>query len=122
MLIAKNPAKNKKVINISADDSKSQLYFLVYSHKWHFLKFRNSRKNSLKNETGLSSVSNQNPTSLDSFQRLRTEKPSKIKASSHSVYSLEPENLSNAIGLRKKQDTPKVVYFTLETSRLGRSQ
>ena len=61
-----------------------------------------------KNETDLSSVSKKNPTSLDTFRRFRTEKPSKIKGSRHSVYSLEPENLSYVIGLRKKQDTPKV--------------
>ena len=48
MLMTKNPAKNKKVTNISADDSKLQQYLLVSSHKWHFLKFRNSRTNSLK--------------------------------------------------------------------------
>ena len=74
-----------------------------------------------KNETDLSSVSKKNPTALDTFRRFRTEKPSKIKDFSYSVYSLELENLSNVIGLRKKQDTPKVVYFTLETSRPGRS-
>ena len=74
-----------------------------------------------KSETGLFSVAKQNPASLDTFQYLWTEKPSKSKGFSHSVYSLEPENLSNVTGLRKKQDTPKVVYFTLETSRLGRS-
>lgn len=80
-----------------------------------------SRKIVSKNETGLSSVSNKNPVSLDSFQCLRAEKPSKIKDSSHSVYSLGPENLSYVIGLRKKQDTPQVVYLTLKTSRPGRS-
>ena len=63
-----------------------------------------------------------NPASLDTFQCLRAEKPSKFKGFSHSVYSLELENLSNVIGLRKKQDTPKVVYFTPETSRPERSQ
>ena len=47
-----------------------------------------------KNETELSSVSKQNPTVLDTFRRFRTEKPSKIKGFSHSVYSLELENLS----------------------------
>ena len=75
-----------------------------------------------KNETDLSSVSKKNPATLDTFRRFRAEKPSKFKGFSHSVYSLEPENLSNVIGLRKKQDTPKVVYFTLETSRPGLSQ
>ena len=41
-------------------------------------------------------------------RKVRTNKSSKIKGSSHSVHSLEPETLSNAIGLRNKQDTPKV--------------
>ena len=83
--------------------------------------FSNSGKIVSKSETGLFSVSKQNPTLLDTFQGLRTEKTSKFKGFRGSVYSLEPENLSNVIGLRKKQDTPKVVYFTLETSRPGRS-
>lgn len=74
-----------------------------------------------KSETDLYSVSKKNPASLDTFQCLRTKKPSKIKVFGHSIYSLESENLSNVIGLRKKQDTPKVVYFTPETSRPGRS-
>ena len=90
------------------------LYLLINSI------FSNSEKSGKivsKNETDLSSVSKQNPASLDTFRRFQTGKPSKIKDSIYSVYSLEPENLSYAIGLRKKQDTPKVVYFTLETSR-----
>ena len=91
MLMTKNPQKNKKVTNISVDDSKNQLYFLVSSHKWHFLKFR---KIVSKNETGLSNISKQNPTPLDTFRRFQTEKPSKFKGFSHSVYSLELENLS----------------------------
>ena len=86
-----------------------------------FLEFWKNRKIVSKNETDLSNVSKKNPTTSDTFQCLWTDKPSEFKGFSHSVYSLEPENLSNVIGLRKKQDTPKVVYFTLETSRPGRS-
>ena len=67
-----------------------------------------SGKSVSKSETDLSSVSKKNPASLDIFQCLQTEKPSKTKDSRHSVYSLESENLSYVIGLRKKQDTPKV--------------
>lgn len=94
MLIAKIRQKNKKVTNISADDFKLQQYLLVSSHKWHFLKFRKIRNNSLKNETDLSIVSKKNPVALDTFQCLRTEKSSKFKGFNHSVYSLELENLS----------------------------
>ena len=65
---------------------------------------------SLKSETALVSASNRNPTSPTIFQKSRNGKPSKIKGSSHSIYSLEPETLSDAIGLRNKQDTPKVAY------------
>ena len=75
-----------------------------------------------KNETDLSSVFKKNPLLLDTFRKFRTEKPSKINGFSHFVYSLELENLSNVIGLRKKQDAPKVVYFTPETSHPERSQ
>ena len=65
-----------------------------------------------KNETDLFSVSKKNPASLDTFRRFRTENPSKFMGFSHSVYSLELENLSNVIGLRKKQDTHIVALAT----------
>jgi len=38
-----------------------------------------------KNETDLSSVFKKNPTSLDTFRKFRTEKPSKIKGFRGSV-------------------------------------
>lgn len=71
---------------------------------------KNSENESQKNETALVSVSDRNPTPPTTFRKSRNEKLSKIKGSSHSVYSLELETLSNAIGLRNKQDTPKVAY------------
>ena len=67
------------------------LYLLINSI------FSNSEKSGKivsKNETDLSSVSKKNPAALDTLQCLCTEKPSKIKGFSHSVYSLELENLS----------------------------
>ena len=118
--MTKNPAK--KVTNISADDSKLQQYLLVSSHKWHFLKFRKSQKIVSKSETSLYTVSNKNPTSLDSFHCFRTKKPSKIKDSRGSVQNFKNIELVYVNGLRKKQDTPKVAYFMLETSRPERSQ
>lgn len=75
-----------------------------------------------KNETDLSSVSKKNPATLDIFQCLQTAKPSKIKEFRGSVQNSKNVESVFVIGLRKKQDTPKVVYFTLETSRSGRSQ
>ena len=71
------------------------------------------------------SVSDRNPASLYTGQGLRPEKPNKIKVSSHSVYSFESETLPNVIGLRNKQDTPKVAetlrqnHFTPRTFTLG---
>ena len=65
---------------------------------------------SLKKETALISVSDRNPAPRYSRQPIRPKKPSKIKGSNHAVYSLELWNLSGAIGLRNKQDTPKVTY------------
>ena len=86
-----------------------------------FLNSGKSEKIVSKSETILISVAKQNPASLETFQRLLTEKNIKIKGHRHSVHSLEPENLFSIIGLRKKHDTPKVVYFTTKTSRPVRS-
>ena len=120
MLMTKNPAKKSPTfLLMTLNFNNIYLYLLISGI------FSNSEKSGKivsKNETDLFRVSEKNPAVLDIFQCLLTEKPSKIRGFSHSVYSLEPENLSYAIGLRKKQDTPKVVYFMPETSRPGRSQ
>ncbi len=122
MLMTKNPAKKiRKSPTFLLMTLKINYIFLYLLISGIFSNSEILGKIVSKNETDLPSVSKKNPTSLDTFRRFRTEKPSKINASRHSVYSLEPENLSNVIGLRKKQDTPKVVYFTLETSRPRRS-
>ena len=106
MLMTKNPAKKSPTfLLMTLNFNYIFLYLLISSI------FSNSEKSGKivsTNETDLSSVSKKNPASPDIFQCLRTEKPSKFKGCSHSVYSLELENLSNAIGLRKKQDTLKV--------------
>ena len=111
MLMKKNPAKILKVTNISADDFWAK-HIHLYSPVANgtFYDSEKFRKRVSKNETAMLSVSDRNPESLDTFREFRNEKSSKIKTSSHSVYSLEPENMSNAIGLRNKQDTPTVAY------------
>jgi len=63
------------------------LYLLISGFFSNSGKFRTTVS---KSETDLFSVSEENPASLDTFRRFRTEKPSKIKDFSHSVYSLEP--------------------------------
>ena len=95
MLIAKNPIKKMKksptFLLMTLNFNNIYLYLLISGI------FSNSEilgKIVSKNETELSSVSKQNPTVLDIFRRFRAEKPSKIKGFSHSIYSLELENLS----------------------------
>ena len=122
MLMTKNPAKKiRKSPTFLLMTLKINYIFLYLLISCIFSNSEQSGKSVSKSETDLSNISEQNPTSLDTFRSLRTEKSCKIKGFNHSVYSLEPENLSSVIGLRKKQDTPKVVYFTLATSRPGRS-
>lgn len=56
-----------------------------------------------KSETDLSSVFKKNPTSLDTFRKFRAEKPSKFRGFSHSVYSLELENLSTQLDCERSR-------------------
>ena len=85
MLMAKNPAKKRKsptFLLLTLNFNNIYLYLLISGI------FSNSEKSGKivsKNETGLSNVSKKNPASLDTFQCLQTEKPSKITGFKGSV-------------------------------------
>ena len=81
MLMTKNPAKKKKVTNISADDSKiNPIYLYLIVKNTTFYNSENFGKSVYSCENALSEIIGQYSESLNAFRKLRTKKSSKIKA------------------------------------------